>query len=87
MLLGDTTDDIAYMPLRPHTTAAREKLKLAASAAQPTFTMNGSPCITKNILHFISGEGHTTYLDAFPPKVSTSTFLVIRVAMLLLDKQ
>jgi hypothetical protein len=34
------------MPLRPHTTAAREKLKLAASAAQPRLTMKGSPYIT-----------------------------------------
>ena len=32
------------MPERPHTTAAREKLKLAASIAHPMFTMKGSPC-------------------------------------------
>ena len=39
----------AYIPERPHTTAAREKLKLAARAAQPIFTMNGSPCANQDI--------------------------------------
>jgi hypothetical protein len=33
-----------YMPLRPQTTAASEKLKLAASAPHPKDTMKGSPC-------------------------------------------
>jgi len=32
------------MPLRPQTTAASEKLKLAASAPQPRETIKGSPC-------------------------------------------
>ena len=33
-----------HIPDRPHTTAANEKLKLAASIAQPMLTMKGSPC-------------------------------------------
>ena len=43
-VLLSTCTSALYMPLRPHTTAANEKLKLAASAPQPRDTMKGSPC-------------------------------------------
>jgi len=39
-----------YMPERPQTTAANEKLKLAASIAHPMFTMKGSPCRTEDTM-------------------------------------
>lgn len=39
------------MPLRPQTTAASEKLKLAASAPHPRETMKGSPCAST---HFVT---------------------------------
>lgn len=44
------------MPLRPHTTAAKEKLKLAARAAQPTLTMKGSFCT--RAMHTACGQAH-----------------------------
>lgn len=36
-----------YMPLRPQTTSAREKLNTAAVALHPSWTMRGSPCMQK----------------------------------------
>lgn len=35
---------LLYIPLRPQTTRAREKLKTAADALQPIWTIRGSPC-------------------------------------------